>query len=135
MTKTRFTRLKRRGISHHNFASKLKNYMFSYIFADIDQITVKARSGLFYNQLNQEFFLHDEVAEKSFLIPPYGSKNFTAIIFSPKAADEAHATLYLRNNLTGVSIIKLHGIGEMGKLSVTDIITFDPATKVFLYTQ
>lgn len=97
---------------HDSLSTKLKAYL-THLFVQPSQANASTSSDN-----PQEFFLHSEIKGRSFSIAPHSFQNFNAIIFSPSSVKQSKGILYIRNNLTGVTLVKLSGIGGTGRLAV-----------------
>lgn len=64
----------------------------------------------------QQIFLNPAVRETTFLIPPHSNMTLPAILIQPTRIKPARATLFVKNNLTGIYPIHLKTVGGCGKL-------------------
>lgn len=72
-------------------------------------------------QLEQQIYLNPQMRETTFTIAPHSNLTLPAIYFHPQRTKPTSAILLVKNNLTGIHMVSLKGIGGSGKLEFIEV--------------
>ena len=72
-------------------------------------------------QMDQQIYLNPLMRETTFTILPHSKLTIPAIHFYPQKTKSTNAILIIKNNLTGIHMVSLKGIGGCGKLEFIEV--------------
>ena len=120
-------------VEKKSFVNSLISYLFNLYLKYFKNMSIYSNINIIHH--TQSFFIHKDIQEKVYQVPPHKKFSIGPVIFKPNTSGTIKATLFLKNNLTILYPIKLKGEGGGGNIKFVDYYVGSAKKKCKLFNE